>query len=122
MSADVGIGALRGLENVPEIELGLLIRKNGDIVASVGDLVGYNLESFGIMTATIYGAANTANEHLDKKEASRIVIRGSDGDTLVKNVDSKNILVIRTKKSHDFKKILIAMDRTIEQIILGNKR
>lgn len=122
MSADVGIGALRGLENVPEIELGLLIRKNGDIVASVGDLVGYNLESFGIMTATIYGAANTANEHLDKKEASRIVIRGSDGDTLIKNVDSKEILVIRTRKSHDFKNILITMDRIIEQIILDNRR
>ena len=122
MSADVGIGALRGLENVPEIELGLLVRKNGDIVACVGDKEGYNLETFGIMTATIYGAANTANDHLGKKEASRIVIRGNDGDTLIKNVDSKEILVIRTKKSHDFKNILFTMDRVIEHIILGNRR
>ncbi|MFO8109694.1 MAG: roadblock/LC7 domain-containing protein [Thermoplasmata archaeon] len=116
MSAEAVLSALKGLESIPEVELCMLLRKNGDIVLSAGNVGSLSLETFGIMTATIYGAANTANEHLNKSKPNRIVIRSNDGDTLIKDVDSKYVLVIRTATRKNFPKVLTYMDKTIENI------
>ncbi|GEM_PF-1830647 len=117
MSMRVVLDSLKKLESKPEIELCLLTRKNGDIVASVGDVGSLSIETFGIMAATIYGAANTANEHLNKQRPNRIVMRASDGDTVIKKVDGQHILILRTHTRNNFVSVLGSMDETVDHLL-----
>ncbi len=117
MSMAVVLDALKKFEALQEVELCMLTRKNGEIVASVGNVGSISLETFGIMTATIYGAGNTANEHLNKEKPNRIVMRANDGDTVIKKIDSQHILVMRTHKRDNFAKVLANMDETVDYLL-----
>ncbi len=117
MSIAVVLDAMKKLEGMPEVELCMLTRKNGDIVASVGNVGSLSLETFGIMAATIYGAANTANEHLKKQKPNRIVMRSNDGDTVIKKMDSQHIMVLRTHTRENFAEVLATMDETVDFLL-----
>ncbi len=116
MNKAVVLDTVKKLGSLKDIDISILVKKNGDIIASAGHDVFISLETFGIMSATIFGAANTANEHLDKENPDRIVIRSKDGDTVIKGVDNDYILVIRSKKTKNFKKILRNMDKAIDHL------
>ncbi|MGM0405992.1 MAG: roadblock/LC7 domain-containing protein [Thermoplasmatota archaeon] len=113
MNKAVVLDTVKKLGSLKDIDISILVKKNGDIITSAGHDVFISLETFGIMSATIFGAANTANEHLDKEKPDRIVIRSNDGDTVIKGVNHDYILVIRSKKTKNFKKILKNMDKAI---------
>lgn len=112
----VVLDTLKRLGATPEIDIVCLTKKDGNIIASAGEVDGLQLETFGIMSATIYGAANTANEHLQKEKPQRIVIRAEDGDTVISKVDRAHILVLRTHTRENFGGVLKKMDETIEQL------
>ncbi|MFW5898463.1 MAG: roadblock/LC7 domain-containing protein [Candidatus Saliniplasma sp.] len=116
MNKAVVLDTIKKLGSLDDIDISILVKKNGDIIASAGHDVFISLETFGIMSATIFGAANTANEHLDKEKPDRIVIRSKDGDTVIRGVDNDYILVIRSKRTKNFKKILRNMDKAIEYL------
>lgn len=107
---------IKTLGETEGIEVVCLVRKNGDVYGSAGDITSRQLESFGIMSATIYGAANTANDHLDKDNPSRITIEGSDGFTLITKVDDHYILVVRTMEGTDKEPLLPEIDTTAETL------
>lgn len=111
------IDELKELGETEEVEIVLLTRKNGDIIASAGEVKGLQLETFGIMSATIYGAGNTANEHLNKKKPERIVMRADDGDTVIQKVDADHMLVLRTHTRDNFAKVLKKADKTVKSIL-----
>ncbi len=113
MNRAVVLDTIKKLGSLNDIDIGIIVKKNGDIIASAGEDVFVPLETLGIMSATIFGAANTANEHLDKEKPNRIVIRSNDGDTVIKGIDKDYILVIRSKKTRNFKKLLKKMDKAI---------
>lgn len=116
MKKAVILDTLKKLGSLKQVEICILVRKNGDIVASAGHDIFIQLETFGIMSATIFGAANTANEHLEKESPDRIVIRSGDGDTVIKGVDNDLVMVIRTHGRKNFGKILNKMDNAIKHI------
>ncbi len=116
MNRAVVLDTVKKLGSLDDIDISILVKKNGDIIASAGHDVFISLETFGIMSATIFGAANTANEHLDKEKPNRIVIRSEDGDTVIKGVDHDYILVIRSKKTNNFGNILKNMDKAIDHL------
>ncbi|MFW6141473.1 MAG: roadblock/LC7 domain-containing protein [Candidatus Saliniplasma sp.] len=116
MNKAVVLDTIKKLGSLADIDISILVKKNGDIITSAGHDVFISLETFGIMSATIFGAANTANEHLDKEKPDRIVIRSKDGDTVIRGVNNDYILVIRSKKTKNFKKILRNMDKAIDYL------
>lgn len=117
MSRAFMLDTLKELGSIPEVAICFLIRKNGDILASAGDASSVQLETFGLMSATIYGAAKTANEHLNKKAPDRIVIRAEDGDTVLKRVDDGHIMVLRTNVRENFGSVLKQMDEAVEDLV-----
>ncbi len=119
MSKDDVLNTLKDLGETRGIEVACLVRKNGDVFGSTGDINARELESFGIMSATIYGAANTANEHLKKEKPVNIVIKGGDGSTIISKVDTFHILVIRTKSDVDFDEIYGTIDKTVTNLQLS---
>ncbi len=116
MSKALILDTLKTLAAAQDVDIVCLVRKSGDLIASAGNVAALQLETFGIMSATIYGAANTANEHLGKEPPERIVIRSSDGDTVITGVTRMAILVLRTKGGENFSKILNDIDKTVEML------
>ncbi len=117
MSKAVILDTLKTLGASPDVEIVCLVRKSGDIIASAGNVSSVQLETFGIMSATIYGAANTANKHLNKKKPERIVIRNNDGDTVITGAGDRAILVLRTIENRNFSSILQEIDDAIESLL-----
>lgn len=103
------LDTLKKLSALPAVSICCLIKKDGDIIASVGDIGSLQIETFGIMSATIYGAATTANEELDKQLPENIVIEDDDGGTIIKAVDKQHFLVLRTDEKGEF-------DESIEKL------
>jgi len=116
MDKAIVLDTIKKLGALEDIDISLLVRKNGEIVASAGHDVFISLETFGIMSATIFGAANTANEHLDKEKPKKIIIRSKDGDIIIEAVDKDFILVIRSKRTKEIKKIIKNMDKAIKHL------
>lgn len=105
MTREDVVNMLEKFGRTKEVELCLLIEKNGDIIESGGEDVFYHLETISMMAATIYGAANTANKQLEKEPPEDILIGAEDGHTIVKSVDNNRILVVRTENKEDIEKV-----------------
>ncbi len=117
MSKALILDTLKTLGASPDVEIVCLITKSGDIIGSAGNVSSVQLETFGIMSATIYGAANTANQHLNKKKPERIVIRNTDGDTVITGAGARSILVLRTNEGRNFSTVLKRIDDAIEVLV-----
>ncbi|MFO7793053.1 MAG: roadblock/LC7 domain-containing protein [Candidatus Saliniplasma sp.] len=116
MNKAVVLDTIKKLGSLKGIDICILLKKNGDIITSAGHDVFISLETFGIMSATIYGAANTANEQLDKEKPERIMIRSKDGDTIIEGVQGDYILVVRSKKTKNLSKLLKYIDKAIKRL------
>ncbi len=99
------------------VEIASVINKDGDVQASVGNIEPIQLETFGIMAATIFGAALTANEQLRKNKPSKIMVDAPDGETIIRGVGKNNLLVVRAKKNGDTNYILEEMNETSKKIL-----
>lgn len=95
------VDSLKGINSHPNVEISCLVETNGDVLASVGQSDTLKLETFGIMSATIFGAAKTSSEQLNKNKPEQINIRSSDGCTLIFNFLKKYLLVVRADDNFD---------------------
>ncbi len=111
------VQSLRKLTSRNEIEIACLINKDGDVEGSVGNIETLQLETFGIMSATIFGAASTANEKLNKNKPNKIIVDSADGDTIIRGLGQKYLLVVRVKKMDDLDGIFEDLNETAKDII-----
>ncbi len=116
MNKDILLKPLKKICSNSQVEICCIVKTNGDVSASVGDVDTLELETFGIMSATIFGAASTSNEQLKKKEPDRIFIESPDGYTSVINLSKDHLLVIRTKSNFDIRKIDKKFSKNIDEI------
>ncbi len=101
MNKDSLVKSLKEINTHPDVEISCLVKTNGDVLASVGQSDTLKLETFGIMSATIFGAATTSSEQLNKNKPEQISIQSSDGYTMIFNLLEKYLLVVRTKSDYD---------------------
>ncbi len=111
------VDSLRELCTGHMVEIACLINKNGDVEASVGSIEPLQLETFGIMAATIFGAASTANDQLKKNKPNKIIVDSPDGDTVIRGLGKKYLLVVRTKKDKDLDELYQDLNRTAASIM-----
>ncbi len=111
------VESLRNLSTRDPIEISCLINKDGDVQASVGHIEPLQLETFGIMAATIFGAASTANEQLKKNKPNKIIVDSADGDTVIRGVGKDYLLVVRVRKKKELDDIFEALNDTAKKII-----
>ena len=55
-------------------------------------------ETFAIMSATMLGAAITANSELNKNMPNRVVVQSDDGHTIIVGAGINSLLVVSTKE------------------------
>ena len=73
------------------------------VVSRDGILVGAEIppevhgETFAIMSATMLGAAITANSELNKNMPSKVIVESDDGFTIVAGAGINSILVVSAK-------------------------
>jgi len=91
------------------------------VVSRDGILIGAEIppevhgETFAIMSATMLGAAITANSELNKNMPSKVVVESDDGITIVAGAGINSILVVSSKDS-DRKGVLSSTDGAIEKL------
>jgi len=109
---------LRELKKVGGIEASAVVSRDGILMASdiPDDVHG---ETFAIMSATMLGAAITANSELRKKLPDRIIVESGDGRTIVAGAGEKSLIVVSTRGTPEmapvFKAISVAAGK-IEEI------
>ncbi len=116
------VNSLRELNSRPEIEIACLINRDGDVEGSVGNIEVLQLETFGIMSATIFGAASTANEKLNKNKPNKIIVDSADGDTIIRSLGKRYLLVVRVKKMDDLDVIFDALNEAAKKILSRKKK
>lgn len=96
---------LRELKKVSGIEASAVVSRDGILMASdiPDDVHG---ETFAIMSATMLGAAITANSELRKKLPERIIVESGDGRTVVAGAGEKSLLVVSTRGNVDMAAVL----------------
>jgi predicted regulator of Ras-like GTPase activity (Roadblock/LC7/MglB family) len=96
---------LRELKKVGGIEASAVVSRDGILMASdiPDDVHG---ETFAIMSATMLGAAITANSELRKKLPERIIVESGDGRTVVAGAGEKSLLVVSTSGNADMAAVL----------------
>jgi uncharacterized protein len=91
------------------------------VVSRDGILVGAEIppevhgETFAIMSATMLGAAITANSELNKNMPSKVIVESDDGFTIVAGAGINSILVVSAKGT-DKSKLLKITEAAIEKI------
>jgi len=100
---------LRELKKVGGIEASAVVSRDGILMASdiPDDVHG---ETFAIMSATMLGAAITANSELRKKLPDRISVESGDGRTIVAGAGEKSLIVVSTRGTTDMPSVLKAID------------
>lgn len=102
------------------------LKKTGKIDATAvvsrdGILVGAEIppevhgETFAIMSATMLGAAITANSELNKNMPSKVIVESDDGITIVAGAGINSILVV-SSKSDDKAEIIKFTDTAIDKL------
>jgi len=106
---------LRELKKVGGVEASAVVSRDGILMASdiPDDVHG---ETFAIMSATMLGAAITANSELRKKLPERIIVESSDGRTIVAGAGSKSLLVVSTRGSVEMPTVMKAIDSAAGKI------
>ncbi|MGQ9582930.1 MAG: roadblock/LC7 domain-containing protein [Thermoplasmatota archaeon] len=106
---------LRELKRTGGIEASAVVSRDGILLASdiPDDVHG---ETFAIMSATMLGAAITANSELRKKSPDRILVESSDGRTIVAGAGDKSLIVASTKEDADFQSVLKAISSAAEKV------
>lgn len=107
---------LKEITSNSKVEVSCIVKTNGDVSASVGNIDTLELETFGIMSATIFGAASTSNEQLKKKEPGQIIIKSPDGHTIIINLSKEHLLVMRVKSDLDIDEVNEIFGKSIDKI------
>jgi hypothetical protein len=106
---------LRELKKVGGVEASAVVSRDGILMASdiPDDVHG---ETFAIMSATMLGAAITANSELRKKLPDRIVVESTDGRTIVAGAGTKSLIVVSTRGGVEMPTVMKAIDTAAGKI------
>ena len=91
------------------------------VVSRDGILVGAEIppevhgETFAIMSATMLGAAITANSELNKNMPTKVIVESDDGMTIVAGAGINSILVVSSRGT-DKGKLLKITEAAIEKL------
>jgi predicted regulator of Ras-like GTPase activity (Roadblock/LC7/MglB family) len=102
------------------------LKKSGKVDATAvvsrdGILIGAEIppevhgETFAIMSATMLGAAITANSELNKNMPSKVLVESDDGVTIVAGAGINSILVV-SSKGGDKAAVVSAADEAVEKL------
>lgn len=109
------IEILKELRKAIPLDASAVVTRDGILMASdIPDNV--HGETFAIMSATMLGAAITANSELRKGAPKKIVVESDDGKTIVAGAGTNSLLVISTKQTVDEGKLLEAIDSAVMKI------
>ena len=100
---------LRELKKAGGVEASAVVSRDGILMASdiPDDVHG---ETFAIMSATMLGAAITANSELRKKLPERIIVESDDGRTIVAGAGEKSLLVVSVRGTTENPAVSKAID------------
>ncbi len=106
---------LRELKKIGGIEASAVVSRDGILMASdiPDDVHG---ETFAIMSATMLGAAITANSELRKKQPDRIIVESGDGRTIVAGAGEKSLIVVSTRGPTELGAVLKAVEGATSKV------
>ncbi len=83
---------------------------NGNLIDFEGEIRNMSLDTYSAMTATIYGAGKTANDHINTDEPHNIVINDGNGRTIIEGVGRSHIIVVRAELEAELNKLINQID------------
>ena len=83
---------------------------NGNLIDFEGEIRNMSLDTYSAMTATIYGAGKTANDHINTDEPHYIVINDANGRTIIEGVGRSHIIVVRSELEAELNKLITQID------------
>ncbi|GEM_PF-5141616 len=96
---------IRQLASEDGIDMCYLVTKKGRVLVGIGDISKGLQDSFGTLTATIFGASVQTNKLLKEKFPRRILVEDMRGYMLLKFIDRDHFLVVRFSKEKDTKQL-----------------
>jgi len=102
---------LADLRAIKGVEAVAVVSRDGLLLAAdvPNDVHG---ETFAIMSATMLGAAITANSELNKNMPHKVVVHSEDGHTTIAGAGANSLLVVATRNKND-----PTTDRAIESAV-----
>ncbi len=91
---------LSELKKDHDVEATAVVSRDGILVAAEIPKEVHG-ETFAIMSATMLGAAITANSELNKNMPGRIIVESDDGRTIVSGAGMNSLLVVSAKGKAD---------------------
>lgn len=88
-----------------------LVSRDGQVVCAEMPPGAY-AETFGIMSATLLGAATTLGAELGKVGADRVVVQGPDSRAVVLKVDASTLLVAVIDAAAEVQDAVTEMERS----------
>ncbi|MBI4362170.1 MAG: roadblock/LC7 domain-containing protein [Euryarchaeota archaeon] len=106
---------LRDLERTGDVVASAVVSRDGLLMSSaiLGDI---RAETFAAMSATMYGAAETAILELRKGTPERVIVEGKDAKLIVTGAGPKALLVAMTNPTVGLGLVLVNMSKAAEQV------
>ncbi len=102
--------SLKRLIKKPGIRYCSIVKMNGNLIDFEGEIRNMSLDTYSAMTATIYGAGKTANDHINTDEPHNIVINDGNGRTIIEGVGRSHIIVVRAELEAELNKLINQID------------
>ncbi len=98
--------SLSRMIDVDNVIFTLVVDSSGEVVDSKGGLDKAKLRTYGAMCATMFGAAQKANEEIEIQKPDTLVLNDPAGKKYIKGLGRSYILVARTKRADNYDEIL----------------
>lgn len=98
--------SLKRLIKKPGIKYCSIVKMNGNLIDFEGETRNMSLDTYSAMSATIYGAGKTANDHINTDEPHNIVINDGGGRTIIEGVGRSHIIVVRVGLDVELNKLI----------------
>jgi len=78
--------------------------------------VGVHQETFGIMVATMVGAAKAANSELDRSTPSKVIVDSPEGRVVVVTAGPKNILSVVVDSTFELAPLFKYLNKAVSNL------
>lgn len=92
---------LRRLKDKEGVDQCYLVSRRGKVLVGFGEINKTLEDTFGTLTATIYGASLQTNKILKEKFPKRILVEDIEGFMTIRHVDDHFFIVVKYKKDTD---------------------
>jgi hypothetical protein len=106
---------LKELERAGGITASAVVSRDGLLMSS-SLMGGVGAETFAAMSATMYGAAETAVSELKKGVPERVVIESKDSKLIASGAGPKALLVVMTEANVGLGLVLVNMGKAADKI------